>query len=84
MSPMIRSAGCDRPLRRGTADKPIVATTPGSAGFIENFKHPFACRAAGLHQLIQLVQPADRIVKKCREHQERDEIANLHAPVKTA
>jgi hypothetical protein len=46
--------------------------------FVENFKHAFACRASSLHKLIKLVQPPDRIVKKCREHKERDEIANLH------
>src|SRR5436190_4136808 len=46
--------------------------------FVKNFKHALACRPSSLHKLIKLVQPADWIVKKCREHKECDQIADLH------
>ena len=46
--------------------------------FIKNFKNTFACGASSLHKLVELMQPADWIVKKCREHKERDQIADLH------
>jgi hypothetical protein len=47
--------------------------------FVQNLKHTFACRASGLHQLIQLMQAADGIVKKCHQHQDPDQIAQLQA-----
>src|SRR5215470_2993472 len=47
--------------------------------FIENLEDTFACRSPSLHQLIQLMQPADRIIKKCCEHQNRDQLAELQA-----
>src|SRR5437660_10959398 len=55
---------------------PVYPT--GLDRFIKNFKNTFACGAAGLHKLIELMQPADWIVQECREHKERDQIADLH------
>ena len=46
--------------------------------FVQNIKDAFARCAPGLDQLIELMQATDRIVKKRREHQNCDQIAELH------
>src|SRR5436309_9876396 len=48
------------------------------AGFIKNLKYAFTRRAPGLDKLIELMQPADRIVKKCRQQEKGDQITDLH------
>ena len=46
--------------------------------FIENLKHTLTGGASSLHELIELMQSACRIVQECRQHEERNQIANLH------
>src|SRR5216684_2871184 len=46
--------------------------------FIENLKHTLAGGASSLHELIELMQSACRIVQECRQHEESNQIANLH------
>ena len=50
----------------------------GLRRFVEDFKYAFACRTSGLYKLIELMQPADWIVKKCGQHKKSDQIADLH------
>src|SRR5205807_5120776 len=57
-------------------------TDPGYSArlrwFIENFEHALPRSAPGLHKLIELMQPADRIVEKRSQHSERNQITDLH------
>src|SRR5207302_10611335 len=46
--------------------------------FVETLKHAFSGSASGLHKLIQLMQTADRIIEKRRQHKKRTEITQLH------
>src|SRR5262249_30266151 len=48
--------------------------------FVENLKHAFTGSASGLHELIKLMQSADRIVEERRQHKKRNEIAHLQRP----
>ena len=45
--------------------------------FVKNLKHTFARGPPGLHKLIELMQPARRIVQECRQHEEGDQVAKL-------
>ena len=57
---------------RGDGRRVMFESRPGDnawlAGFIKNLKYAFARRAPGLDKLIELMQPADRIVEKRRQH----------------
>ena len=46
--------------------------------FVDDLEDALARRASRLHQLIELMQPVDRLVQKSRQHQEREKIAQLH------
>src|SRR4029077_10054119 len=48
--------------------------------FIENLEHAFTGSASGLHELIKLMQSADWIIEERRQHENRNEIAQLHRP----
>ena len=46
--------------------------------FVHNFENALARGASGLNQLIELMQFANRFVKKTGQHQKRDKVAELH------
>src|SRR5437763_14388449 len=45
--------------------------------FIQDLEHSLACSAAGLHQLVELMQTRDRLVEKTDQSEEGDQLTDL-------
>src|SRR6202011_2121907 len=56
----------------------VFVNPTGLDWLIQNFKHPLAGSASRLHQLVELMQSADWIVKERSQHEKGDQIAKLH------
>src|SRR5207244_5752333 len=65
-------------------DRSAGVSDPGyriPAGFdrlVQDFENALARGATRLHKLIELMQTADRVVEKGRQHEKGDQIAQLH------
>ena len=52
-----------------------LAPRPGSIWLIDDFENALARGAPGLHQLIELMQFADRFIQETGQHEKGDQIA---------
>src|SRR5438876_9992332 len=62
----------------GDARRSLLVDPTRLDRFIENLKHTLTGGAFGVHELIDVMQSACLIVEACGQHEERNQIANLH------